>query len=125
MKLKKILFITISISLFLILGCENDILEKEHKSAFTEDDVFGRIDLTELYVWDCYNVLGFRGLHNVETNANRRVMIASLCDEGFWLFDYGTWEWLRGETTPDGYLSRFPIWQQMYTPIRKINMFFE
>lgn len=122
MELKKLLII--SISIFLFLGCENDILEKEHKSAFTEDNVFGDINLTQLYVWDCYNVMGYRGLDNID-RASRRVMIASLCDEGFWLFNYGTWEWLAGLTTPDDYLSRFPIWQQMYTPIRKINMFFE
>jgi hypothetical protein len=124
MKLKNILFIIISASFLLLFGCNDDILDKEHKSAFTEDDVFGDVYLTQLYVWDTYNVLGFRGLDNID-RASRRVMIAALCDEGFWLFNYGTWDWLRGETTPDDYLSRFPIWQQMYTPIRKVNMFFE
>lgn len=119
----------VSIVIFLLIGCDqgilsDNILHKEHKSALTEDNVFGDIELTERYVWDAYNVLGYRGLHNSD-GAARRVMIASLTDEAYWLFNYGTWNWLAGLTTPDEALSRFPIWEQMYDGIRKVNVFFD
>ena len=127
---RKILIIFIGLLIFIYTGCEKQFLDKEPRTAFSEKDIWGDIEQTKKYVWNNYNALGHWGITEV-IGRGGRIMEASVCDESLWMFDYGTWDFMRGQITESNLgvfsgrgVSGIGIWSDNYQKGDKESVLF-
>ncbi|GAA4314230.1 RagB/SusD family nutrient uptake outer membrane protein [Compostibacter hankyongensis] len=100
-------------------GCEKEVLNRESKSTFTEEDVWSDISLAQRLVFSSYNDLGGWGWP--QTGAGGFLSTAS--DEAFMLFDYGFWPISSGTIDASNMGVFSDSWAQAYKSIRNINIF--
>ncbi|MEX2592595.1 MAG: RagB/SusD family nutrient uptake outer membrane protein [Anditalea sp.] len=114
---KTILIIT---GLFMIAftGCV-EVLDKESKSSFTEEDIWNDINLVEKLVFSSYDALGGWGWPQEGAGG----FLSTASDEAFMLFDYGFWPASSGTIDPSNMGVFSNSWRQGYTSIRNINIF--
>ncbi|SHG58557.1 Starch-binding associating with outer membrane [Fodinibius roseus] len=113
--LKKILLVLIGFLTF--IGCE-EILNQEPSDSFSEENIWGDIDLVRNYVWDNYNALGSWGVKE-----NGRATPQALTDDAYNIFDQDTWVVVTGSMSPDAMGAFFQKWSTNYRYIRNVNIF--
>jgi len=118
MKAKNLIMVIVSLVTILCSGCEEQVLNKESKSSFTEDDVWNDISLVEKLVFSSYTKLGGWGRYST----NGLFSVAS--DEAFMLFDYGFWVLTSGTIDASNMGAFANSWRDGYKTIRDINVFF-
>jgi starch-binding outer membrane protein, SusD/RagB family len=118
MKAKNLILLVVALLTITFSGCEKQVLNKESKSSFTEDDVWNDITLVEKLVFSSYTKLGGWGRYS----ANGMFSVAS--DEAFMLFDYGFWVLTSGTIDASNMGAFANSWRDEYKTIRDINVFF-
>ncbi len=118
MKPKNLIIAMVSLFTILFTGCEEQVLNKESKSSFTEDDVWNDINLVEKLVFSSYTKIGGWGRYST----NGLFSVAS--DEAFMLFDYGFWVLTSGTIDASNMGAFANSWRDGYKTIRDINVFF-
>lgn len=119
MKTKNFIVVLVGLLAALFAGCEKQVLNKESKSSFTEDDIWQDIDLVEKLVFSSYTKLGGWGRYS--TNG----MFSVASDEAFMLFDYGFWVLTSGTIDASNMGAFANSWRDGYKTIRDINIFFD
>lgn len=99
-------------------GCV-EVLDKESKSSFTEEDIWNDINLVEKLVFSSYDALGGWGWPQEGAGG----FLSTASDEAFMLFDYGFWPASSGTIDPSNMGVFSNSWRQGYTSIRNINIF--
>jgi hypothetical protein len=102
-----------------VSGCEKEVLNKESKSSFTEDDIWNDINLVEKLVFSSYNELGGWGWPQPGAGG----FLSTATDEAFMLFDYGFWPVSSGTIDASNMGVFSNRWRQGYASIRNINIF--
>lgn len=114
-----------SLAILLILqagSCNTDFLNVEPQDRMSDNSVWGDPALAEAFVNEMY-----RGLNH----GIRELMAGSLADESHFIHNYGSAQVVQSNLTPAdvGSFSRGDFdefgWNQLYTRIRQINLFFE
>jgi starch-binding outer membrane protein, SusD/RagB family len=119
MRTNKITLILASLFLIAFTGCEKEVLEKESRSTFTEEDVWSDIDLVEKLVFSSYDGLGGWGWPQEGAGG----FLSTATDESFMLFDYGYWPISSGTIDASNMGVFANSWKDAYKNIRNINIF--
>jgi hypothetical protein len=111
--------IRILLGLFILTGCEKQVLDKKPLNAFSEEDVFSDLNLTKMYVNSLYNSLPmycfWRGTNSIDD-------FPAMSDEAYTL--HGDHTYLQGELSPDQTGIFGSVWSK-YSEIKDLNIFFE
>ncbi|MCI1779058.1 MAG: RagB/SusD family nutrient uptake outer membrane protein [Bacteroidales bacterium] len=113
---RNILFILLSIflSAFVVSSCE-DVLDVQPLDAYTEENIFSDISLTQAYVTEMYTTL----ITGFDDDASMYIS-----DEARNNFNWGSsYTIIRGEMTADD-CGGFGTWQKYYSDIKACNIFF-
>ncbi len=109
-----------AILMLLLTACESDILDKDPQDRYSDAVVWSDINLADTYLKDAYHSL---------RSPMREMMLSSVTDETFFIHEYGSAIWLRGEisagnTGPWGGNWRFEhtSWW-LYNAVQKLNVF--
>jgi len=119
MKTNKILLILTWVLIITFSSCEKEVLNKESKSSFTDEDIWSDINLVEKLVFSSYNELGGWGWPEPGAGG----MLSTATDEAFMLFDYGFWPVNAGTIDASNMGVFSNRWKQGYKSIRNINIF--
>jgi len=110
---------------FLFVSCEKEVLDKKPLNEFSEADVFGDPNLTELFVNEVYNGVG--------TYSSGFAPDGTTNDLYTKFNGFGEWNVTHGTLTPDNSANTFwnsyfkngnSIWAYYYGKIRAANVFF-
>ena len=120
----KVIRTLIILSLFIIVpftGCEEEVLDKEPSTTYTEKDVWSDIKMAEKYALLNYNGAGAWSIQ--EEDGAKWKMVST--DIGMSRSDYGAYRFVDGTMSPSnmGYWS--PIWSDGYNYIRRCNKVLE
>lgn len=119
MKYTKIVVIAVIAGL-LMTACEGQILNKEPKDSFTNNDIWQDINLAQNYLNSVYRGIGKWGI----SDNNPATMPSSATDQAMQRGDHGIWIFNRGNITASD-LGNFNKWEPNYDNIRKCNIFLE
>lgn len=101
-----------------LVGCV-EILDRESKSSFTEDDIWSDISLVEKLVFSSYDALGGWGWPQEGAGG----FLSTASDEAYMLFDYGFWPISSGTIDANNMGVFANSWSEAYSSIRNINTF--
>ena len=119
MKYYKIIFsLLIGVFSVLFIGCEEKVLDKTPKNTYSENDVWGDINLAAAYLNDAYDGVGKWG---VDWD-NPRNTPAGLTDNTMQRGNHGFWVYNTGDITPSSY-GACNRWDWNYENIRICNVF--
>lgn len=120
--MKKFVTITIaSILTCLTFSCEKSVLDKNPQNEFSENDVWGDINLAKSYLNTVYDGIGQWAMHHYR---NPQVMANSATDEAMQRGDHGVWVLNKGNITSSSY-GDFNMWTPDYLAIRRCNIFLQ
>lgn len=120
--MKKIFIIPGSLIMGILVfsSCQKDVLDKAPLDSYTEDAVWGDLQLVEAFVNQQYNILPGPG-HFWSNLTNRTWVLSAVCDEAHNRFnDYDVPVMVSGSLTADN-LKNFDIWGITYTRIQDCN----
>jgi hypothetical protein len=118
METNKTILIIAALLIIALTGCV-EVLDKESKSSFTEEDIWSDINLVEKLVFSSYDALGGFGWPQEGASG----FLSTATDEAFMLFDYGFWPASSGTIDASNMGVFSNSWSQGYTSIRNINIF--
>lgn len=101
-----------------LTGCM-EVLNKESKSSFTEEDIWSDINLVEKLVFSSYDALGGWGWPQEGAGG----FLSTASDEAYMLFDYGFWPVSSGAIDANNMGVFANSWRDAYSSIRNINIF--
>ncbi|MFP4622155.1 MAG: RagB/SusD family nutrient uptake outer membrane protein [Bacteroidales bacterium] len=126
--IKKILgYLTAGVMLFMIpASCEQDPLDRESVSSFTEESVFEDINLTKSYLGTCYNNIGHSANNVLGLTQD---LLSSATDETLCIHRPGAIPFVKGTLSPSelghfgsnwwyGWLE----WNTLYDNIKNVNV---
>jgi len=127
--IKKILgYLTAGVMLFMMpTSCEQDPLDREAVSSFTEESVFDDINLTKSYLGDCYNNIGGPAGWTGQLGLLED-LLSSATDEALCIHRPGQYTWSKGTLAPDelGHWgsNRFGAynWEYIYNNVKNVNV---
>jgi len=113
------IFIT---TLFMCLGCAEEVLDVRPRDAYSEADVYSNIDLTESLVFYTYNITENWGL-NLDNWWTRRISIENASDECWFHFVPQNYRITRGDINANNMGFFTQKWEQYYRYIGTANDF--
>ncbi|MDZ7690885.1 MAG: RagB/SusD family nutrient uptake outer membrane protein [Balneolaceae bacterium] len=102
-------------------SCEEQVLNKETQDRFTENDIWGDVNLARSYLNKVYQGVGGWG---ITSDNGPREMPSSATDEAMQRGDHGVWILNNGEITASNY-GTFNKWSDNYEAIRRCNIFLQ
>ena len=111
-------YLITGICMIALTGCM-EVLDKESKSSFTEEDIWSDINLVEKLVFSSYDALGGWGWPQEGAGG----FLSTASDEAFMLFDYGFWPISSGTIDANNMGVFANSWSGAYSSIRNINTF--
>lgn len=119
MKTYKTIWLLAGFFMIALSGCEKEVLNKESKSTFTEQDIWSDINLVEKLVFSSYDGLGGWGWPQRGAGG----LLSTATDESYMLFDYGYWPMSSGTIDASNMGVFSNSWRDAYKSIREINIF--
>ncbi|MFP4621226.1 MAG: RagB/SusD family nutrient uptake outer membrane protein [Bacteroidales bacterium] len=119
-KYKIIGSLLISFLVLLFISCEEEVLNKDPKTSFSEKDIWNDVELATNYLNDAYDGVGKWGINW----DNPRDAVPSLVDDCMQRGDHGIWVFNKGDITADEY-GACNRWNWNYDNIRITNVFLQ
>jgi starch-binding outer membrane protein, SusD/RagB family len=119
---RNIFIIIFSLFIFVFTGCEDQVLDKSPRDSFSENAVFGDLELVKMYVSANYNSLP-TNVSYIWTN--NPPWIDGMSDNAYALHDYGIRTYQLGEISPSSSGMWGSMWSNKYSAIKNLNVFFE
>lgn len=111
--------------LFTFSGCEEEVLDKEPKTSFSEKDIWADFELTKMYVWNAYKALGAWGIGRMSVTNYLTSPLAGASDQAYGFHNASSLRtYMRGEMNPDDMDPFDALWEDHYATIKDINEFF-
>jgi hypothetical protein len=122
-RLANIAFVTTVLLLVSIVGCQDEVLNKQPTQSFSGNLIWSNIDLVKKYVNSNYNILG--GWY-ISPNGDSGILPASLTDDAYFLFNYlNVHDFNTGKLSPDDESIFANEWSNDYKYIKNVNRFLE
>lgn len=106
-------------------SCEEDPLDRDPVSSFTEKTVFEDINLVKAYLGNCYDKIGGDPFQTLGLTSNS---LCSATDECYCIHNPGQYTWSKGTMSPS-YLGHFGNWRfiwlqwgALYDNIKNVNV---
>jgi starch-binding outer membrane protein, SusD/RagB family len=122
MKSYRIILIIV-MGLFLFSSCEDQVLDKEPRGSFSENDIWADFELAKMYAWGAYKALGAWGIgsHSVSTSTLQDISGATdlaVGKHGSEAFE----TYMRGEINADD--NPFSqLWTSHFDKLKDVNVF--